>query len=151
MSSSNTHKKLFVLTHFTSCLSPVFSFPFLWLAPWSLKLHCCCFCTLFYSPQHYYPRDLGRWGQQPFLPQQNAVLSPWQGNEDRADFLVFFFFFFTRIQLTFNLKEKGDHLFSTVKGIFYLQSLELATWTDISLWNRSFFSDLFPDFFLFKN
>lgn len=33
VASSNTHKKLFVLTHFTSCLSPVFSFPFLWLAP----------------------------------------------------------------------------------------------------------------------
>lgn len=55
------------------------------------------------------------------------------------------------MQLTFHLKEKDDQLFSIEKGIFYLQSLKLAIWTAISLWNRSFFSDIFPDFFLFKN
>lgn len=55
------------------------------------------------------------------------------------------------MQLTFHLKEKGDQLFSIEKGIVYLQSLKLAIGTAIPLQNRSFFSDIFPDFFLFKN
>lgn len=55
------------------------------------------------------------------------------------------------MQLLFHLKEKGDPLFSIEKVILYLQSLKLAIETAITLWNSSFSSDIFPNFFFFKN